>query len=184
MSIHNQNESHLGEEDILQAVIDETDLSMLQQQHLQECSHCRSQKERFENELTRLGKLAEHYAPKPQRRVTVPEQKVRTPFFNRRFVFSAAAVATVIIALSTTFLIRSQQQNQARIGNLAQNMVEAERLMMEIDVLVENALPQVYLDIVGETNLNVDQDFLDFLIPTSDDTPRISALAKKGLKLC
>ena len=182
MSIHNHNEPHLEENDILQAVIDDTDLSMLHQQHLQECFQCRSQKERLENELTRLGQLAEHYAPEPQRRVRVPEQKVRAPFFNRGFAFSAAAVAAVIIVVWATFLIRSQQQGS--IGNLAQNMVEAERLMLEIDALVDNALPQVYLDIVGETNLNLDQDFLDFLIPTSDDTPRVSALAKKGPKLC
>ena len=129
-----------------------------------------------------LGQLAEHYAPELQRRVTVAEQKVRAPFFNKGFAFSAAAVAAVIIVVWATFLIRSQQQGS--IGNLAQNMVEAERLMTEIDVLVENALPQVYLDIVGETNLNLDQDFLDFLIPTSDDAPRVSALAKKGSKLC
>lgn len=182
MSIHNHNEPHLGENDILQAVIDDTDLSMLLQQHLLQCSRCRSQKERLENELARLGQLAEHYAPEPQRRVTVAEQKVRTPFFNRGFAFSAAAVAAVIIVVWATFLIRSQQQGS--VGNLAQNMVEAERLMMEIDVLVENALPQVYLDIIGETNLNLDQDFLDFLIPTTDDANRISALAKKGPKLC
>ena len=60
MSIHNHNEPHLGENDILQAVIDDTDLSMLLQQHLLECSRCRSQKERLENELARLGQLAEH----------------------------------------------------------------------------------------------------------------------------
>ena len=182
MSIQNHNDPHMGENDILQAVIDDKDLSMQQQQHLQECSQCRSQKERLENELARLGQLAEHYAPEPQRRIRVVEQKVRAPFFNRGFAFSAAAVAAVIIVVWATFLIRNQQQGS--IGNLAQNMVEAERLMMEIDVLVENALPQVYLDIVGETNLNLDQDFLDFLIPASDDPTRISALAKKGSKLC
>ena len=184
MSIHKHIEPHLGENDILQAVIDDTDLSRLQQQHLQECAQCRSQKQRLANELTRLGQLAEHYAPELQRRVTMAEQKVRAPFFNKGFAFSAAAVAAVIIVVWSTFLIRSQQQEQGRIGNLAQNMVEAERLMLEIDALVDNALPQVYLDIVGETNLNLDQDFLDFLIPTSDDTPRVSALAKKGPKLC
>ena len=182
MSTHNHDESHLGEKDILQAVIDDTDLSRRQQQHLRDCFQCRSQKEQLENELTRLGQMAEHYAPEPQRRITVPQQKVRTPFFNRGFAFGAAAAAAVVIVVWATFLIRSQQQGS--IGNLAQNMVEAERLMTEIDVLVENALPQVYLDIVGETNLNLDQDFLDFLIPTSDDDRQISAFGKKGSKLC
>ena len=182
MSIHNPNEPHLVEDNILQAVIDDTDLSPLQQQHLAECSRCRSRKERLENELTQLGQLAERYAPEPLRRVTLADDKVRSPFLNRRFAFSAAAVAAVIIVVWATFLIRSQQQGS--IGNLAQNMVEAERLMTEINVLVENALPQVYLDIVGETNLNLNEDFMDFLIPTTDDAPRISALAKKGSILC
>jgi ribosomal protein S2 len=45
-------------------------------------------------------------------------------------------------------------------------------------------LPPVYLDIVGETNLNTDKDFFDFLIPTDEDATRISALAKKGSISC
>jgi hypothetical protein len=174
----------LGENDILQAVIDETDLSMRQQQHLQKCIHCRSKKKQLENELARLGQLAGHYAPEPQRRVTVPEQKVRAPFFNRGFAFSAAAVAAVIIVVWTTFLIRDQQQGQGRIGNLAQDMVEAERLMTQVNNLVENALPAVYLDIVGDTSLSLDEDFMDFLIPLDEGAAQISALAKKGPELC
>ena len=182
MSIYNPNEPHLAEEDMLQAVIDDTDLSTLQQQHLAECPRCRSHRERLENELTHLGQMAERYAPEPLRRITVAHDKVRAPFSIRGFAFSAAAVAAVIIVVWATFLVRSQQQG--RIGNLAQNMVEAERLMTEINVLVENALPQVYLDIVGDTNLNLDEDFIDFLIPTNEDTPKISVLAKKGSLLC
>ena len=182
MSTHNPNEPHLGEDDILQAVVDDTDLSTLQQQHLAECSRCRSHRERLENELTHLGQAAERYAPEPLRRITVAHDKVRSPFSIRGFAFSAAAVAAAIIVVWATFLIRSQQQG--RNGNLAQNMVEAERLMTEINVLVENALPQVYLDIVGDTSLNLDEDFIDFLIPTNEDAPRISALAKKGSILC
>jgi hypothetical protein len=182
VSIHNPNEPHLGEDEMLQAVIDDTDLPALQQQHLAECSQCRSHRERLENELAHLGQMAERYAPEPLRRITVAHDKVRSPFSIRGFVFSAAAVAAVIIVVWATFLIRSQQES--RVGNLAQNMVEAERLMTEINVLVENALPQVYLDITADTNLNLDEEFIDFLIPTNEDDPRISALAKKGSILC
>ena len=182
MSILNPNESHLGEDDMLQAVIDGTDLSKVQQQHLAECSQCRSHRERLENELAHLGQMAERYAPEPLRRITVEHDKVQSPFSIRGFAFSAAAVAAVIIVLWAAFLIRNQQQGH--IGNLAQNMVEAERLMTEIDVLVENALPQIYLDIVADTDLSLDEDFIDFLIPTSEDDPRISAFAKKGSILC
>jgi len=182
VNIQNHNERHLAEKDILQAVVDNTDLSGPAQQHLAECHHCRSRKQRIEHELTQLRQMAERYVPEPQRRITMAEQKVRSPFLKWGFAFGAAAVAAVILVVLGTFLIRDQQRGA--VGNLAENMVEAERLMTEIDVLVENALPQVYLDIVGETDLKMDKDFIDFLIPTTDEPPRISALAKKGLILC
>ena len=182
MTTHSTDGRHLEEDHILQAVIDDTDLSKLQQQHLAECSRCQSDRERLENELTHLGQMAERYAPEPLRRIIVADENVRSSFSIRGVAFSAAAVAAVIIVVWAGFLIRSQQPG--RIGNLAQDMVEAERLMTEINVLVENALPQVYLDIVGETDLNLDDDFIDFLIPTNEGTARISALAKKGSRLC
>jgi predicted anti-sigma-YlaC factor YlaD len=182
VSIHNHSEPHLEEDDILQAVIDDTDLSVLQQQHLVECSQCRTRKERLEQELARMGQLAERYAPKLQRRIIVAQPKVRSPLLNWKIAFSAAAVAAVILIVWGTVLIQNQQQGS--IGNLAQDMVEAERLMTQINILVENALPQVYLDIVGETSLSLDEDFMDFLIPTNEGAARISTLAKKGSILC
>ncbi len=182
MSIHNPDAIHLAEDDILQAVIDDADLSALQKQHLAECFRCRSNKERLESELTNLGQLAERYAPEPLRRVSLAKDKIWSPFLIRRFAFGAAAAAAAIIVVWAAFLIKGPPPGS--VGNLAQNMVEAERLMTEINVLVENALPQVYLDIVGETNTNLDEDFIDFLIPTKGGAPRISALAKKGSLSC
>lgn len=181
MSIHNPEVFHLNEDDILQAVIAEADLSELQQQHLSECSRCRTNKERLENELANLGRLAERYSPEPLRRVTLEDNKIRSSFLFRGFAAGLAAAA-VIIVVWAIFLIRGQQPGN--VGNLAQNMVEAEKLMTEVNVLVQNALPPVYLDIVGETDFNMDEDFIDFLIPTNGDAPRISALAKKGSILC
>ena len=182
MSTHHLNEPHLGEDDILRAVIDETDLSTIQRQHLANCSQCRSHRESLESELTHLGQLAERYAPEPLRRIKVAHDKVRLPFSIRGFVFSAAAVVAIIIVVWATLLIRNQQQGPVR--NLAQNMVEAERLMTEINVLVENALPPVYLDIVGDTNLKTDEDFIDFIVPINEDAAKISVLAKKGSISC
>ena len=182
MSTHNSDAFHLNEETILQAVIDEADLSDPQQQHLAGCPQCRANKERLENELTHLGQLAERYAPEPLRRITLEEDKIRRPFLIRRFAFGVAAAATVIIVVWAAFLIRNPQPGN--VGNVAQNMIEAERLMSEIDVLVENALPQVYLDIVGETHSSLDDDFIDFLIPTGGGASQISALAKKGSISC
>lgn len=183
---HEPSGAHLAEKDILQAVIDDTDLSDLQRTHLARCPQCQSEKERLGQELARLGQLARRYSPAPQKRITVVEGQGRLSFLSRGFgwgfAVSAAVAAAALLVMLGSFFIRGQQQ--ANIGNLAQNMVEAERLMAEVDVLVENALPPVYLEIVGETDLSVDEDFFDFLIPTTDGAPRISAFAEKGSVLC
>jgi predicted anti-sigma-YlaC factor YlaD len=182
VSIHNHSESHLEEDDILQAVVDETDLSVLQQQHLAQCLQCRTHKEQLEQELAHLGQLAERYAPRPQKRIIVADQKVHLPLLNWRIVFSAAAVAAVILIVWGTSLI--QNQRTGSIGNSAQDMVEAEKLMTQVNVLVENALPPIYLDIVGETGSNLDEDFMHFLIPGDDGADRISTSTMKGSILC
>jgi hypothetical protein len=182
--VSNQNSiaSHLGENDILRAVIDDTDLSQSMKQHLDECSHCRLQIEHLQQELARLGRLTKRYAPEPRRRVSVATDRRRWLFLNWKFAFGAAAVAAAVIVVWATVLIHSQQP--ANVGILGQNMVEAERLMTEVDGLVENALPPVYLKIVGETDLNPDEEFLEFLIPDPENAPRISALTMKGPARC
>jgi predicted anti-sigma-YlaC factor YlaD len=174
----NPNAPHLTENDILQAVIDDTDLSDGQKVHLAQCAPCRSLKNQLEQELARLAQLAKRYSPTPQRHITVVERQDRSPFFNWRFAFSAAAIVAVILVVLGISLIRSQQHRS--IGNLAQNMVEAEKLMTEVNALVESALPPVYLDIIGETDLSTDEDFIDFLIPNTASVPRTSAWAEKG----
>ena len=174
------NGPHLAENEILRAVIDDSDLSDLQREHLTRCVHCRSSKAQLEAQLARLGQLARRYSPAPQRRITVVDRKDRSPFFSRGFAFGAAAVAAAILVILGTFLIQNQQQ--ANIGNSAQNMIEAQRLMTEVNALADNALPPVYLAIVGDTDISVDEDFFDFLIPSTDSAPQSSAWAEKGTK--
>jgi len=108
VSIHNQSKPHLEEDDILQAVIDDKDLSALQQQHLGECAQCRQRKAQLEQELARLGQLAERYAPKPQKRIVLAEQKIRSPLLNWRIAFSAAAVVAVVLVVWGTGLIQEK----------------------------------------------------------------------------
>jgi len=64
VTTHNTNEPHLAEDDMLKAVIDDTDLSPLQQQHLAQCSRCQSRQGAPRKlNSTHLGQLAERYGP-------------------------------------------------------------------------------------------------------------------------
>ena len=67
-------EIHLNEDQLIRFVVDENDLTGTERDHLSTCPVCRGEKERFEQELTSLGRLAKSFAP-------LPKQKIR-PFFQ------------------------------------------------------------------------------------------------------
>jgi len=51
-------------------------------------------------------------------------------------------------------------------------------------MLAENALPQEYMDITGETDDETDEEFMEFLAPTMEDDYWSLDSGKKGGKLC
>jgi len=49
-------------------------------------------------------------------------------------------------------------------------MMDDERLMTEVGLMVEQALPRIYLDISGESGIDIDEEFMQFLIPLSENS--------------
>jgi len=71
---------------------------------------------------------------------------------------------------------------EGRMDILIQEMQEDERFMSEVDILVENALSPVYLDISGAAEEELDEGFLQFIIPNIDNKTEAYHLRKKGGK--
>ena len=121
--------------------------------------------------MTKLSQQVERFAPKPQRRILLPVQKTKNPFRNlldwRNLVAAAATVTAVFILVWGTNMVRNPSVPGAEI--LAAEMEEAERLMTEVNTLVDNALPAFYLVISGEKNAAYEEEFFQFLIPTIED---------------
>jgi len=88
----------------------------------------------------------------------------------------------VFILVWGTNLVRNLSESGAE--NLRAEMVEAERLMTEVNTLVDNALPSFYLVISGENNADYDDDFYQFLIPSVEDKALSSDQGMKGTPLC
>jgi hypothetical protein len=165
------NMQHLDEEQLVQAVVDATDLPHSVQAHLAKCGQCLAGKNSFEFEMTKLSQQVERFAPKPQRRILLPVQKTKNPLRNlldwRNLVAAAATVTAVFILVWGTNMVRNPSVPGAEI--LAAEMEEAERLMTEVNTLVDNALPAFYLVISGEKNAAYEEEFFQFLIPTIED---------------
>jgi hypothetical protein len=162
---------HLDDEQLIQSVVDASDLPGSVQAHLAECGQCLAGKNSFELEMTTLSQKAEQFAPQPQRRIMLPAQKSKNPFRNlldwHNLVAAAATVAAVFILVWGTNLVRNL--SEPGIENLTADMVESERLMTEVKTLVDNALPPFYLVLSGENNAGYDDDFYQFLIPTIEE---------------
>ncbi len=155
------NKSHLNKEEIIRAVVDENDLSDTLREHLSSCDLCRSEKERFENQLSRIGSLAKRLSPSPGPGIILPEQKER---WHWRSLVAACMTAVIIMAVAW-WKIPVTTSPDGINDELSLEIVKDEQLINEISWLEEHALPQVYFDISGESDLNISEEFMEFLIP-------------------
>jgi hypothetical protein len=179
-------DAHLHEDQIIRAVVDEADLAPQEEGHLSACPACRAEKERLEKGLERLGDMAKEFAPSPGRTVSLPVEEARGSLlvsWGVRPAFAMALSAVVIAWVLWAALLRlPPEDRQDRFGR---EMADAELLMSEVDALVENALPDLYLDISGESEEDSDEDVFELIVPSINHSSQTQYLRKKGGKsLC
>ena len=164
-------EKHVSERQLLQAVVDAADLNVVARKHLSVCEDCRRQKERLEKELAVLGKAARRSAPPLRKRVTLPESESRRgpalPWWRTAAVGIAAAASLVAAVFWYTGAGPADPATGKSIA--AWDTLDDERFMAEVQLLTENILPQVYLDIAGESDPGMDEAFIQFVVPSVED---------------
>jgi hypothetical protein len=158
-----RNDLHLDEEQLLCAIVEESDLLPWARDHLSSCLSCRAEKERIEGSLARMSRKAERFAPLPTRKVVVPPEPVGgRPWLwlqDWKWTFTAGVTAAmaVVVTLGSLMFTVKQDRNAA---NLYREMLDDERLITEVGRLEENALPSFYLEISeGAADQDLDEDF-------------------------
>lgn len=180
-----QKNLHLEEDQLLKAAVDETDLSQSQRDHLLVCRQCREGREKIEKDLAQLGQMAERFSPSSKRKFSLPPEKPQRSFlwsWQWRTALGAAVAAIIIgvVGIQTLF----ENTPGIRENTYTQEMLEAEEFMTEVSILAENALPQEYLDITGETDEEPDEGFMEFMTPMIEDESLSYDSGKKGGELC
>lgn len=180
------NGLHLNDDQLVWAVVDEAELPLPMREHLSTCPVCRANKAQTAKNLSRLGQMAEHFAPLPAQPISLaveePRSTTRWSWGWRTFVGAAAAAALVLAVLWRTPV---PPDPSGRNGNmLAVEMQETEAFMTEIAMLVDNALPAVYLDISPESITGVDEESTDFVVPSTEDKPLTDNTRKRGVSSC
>lgn len=163
---------HLTEDQLIQATVDPADLPDAARQHLEACPECRLEKERFERQLERLGELAKAYTPEPTGMIRVPLQETSPRSVPGRWWWSQAVVVGMAAAAVLVAVLWWRQPVEEpprfELAQLTQEMQEDALLMAEVEELVDNPMPDSFLDFSGESAEPLTDEFMDFMVSPYD----------------
>ena len=162
------SDRHLSDDELALAVVDEEDLSVAFRNHLAACKMCRVRKEALEGDLARLGRLARELVPPPQRKVVLVEGKRQRPWSRRLGLKLAGAVAAAALVLGLLLLRPGTTPDISTVPQDPMASGAASQLMLEVEALTENPLSTFHGFVIGESSSDLDDEFLDFLIPSSE----------------
>ncbi len=167
--MNNEKKRHLDENQIIRALVDASKLSSSMRKHLEYCDQCSCRIAGLEKKLAQLGRVAEQFAPLPHEGLNF--SKLAKPKPARWLGNWRPALGTAIaLAAFIIFIWWSGQEREAFKTNggaklVADDVKGSESLMTAIGIISENALPQAYLDIAGETESEMYEDFINFIVP-------------------
>ena len=179
---------HLNDDQIIRAVVDESELSVSVRQHLANCNQCRAQKAHLEQSLARLGHTARQFAPLPPKglklRSSETSHAIRWSWNWKIALGTTVATAALFIFLWWASQARQMFEPPSQENVIADDVKASESLMTEVGILSENALPPEYMDITAEMESEINEEFMNFIAPLIEDDSLTLILGKKGVRLC
>jgi hypothetical protein len=173
--MQNRAQDHLNSDQLLQAVVSESDLPRHLRAHLRQCSACRQEVDRLSARFSAIGKMAREISPDALGRVRLPERRRRFFLGRRVGLRPALGMAVALVLLMMIVLYRPLGHRSTPIPSATAPAVSAEqtlnpeaeaRLFAEIQDLIHNPLPEDYRQLSGEESLfGIDADPTDFIVP-------------------
>ncbi len=179
-------ENHPDEDQLILAIVDEAKLPDSIREHLSLCPRCRAGIKKIEQDLNNLGQTAQQLAPATHRKISLPVEKPSKIYrwlHDWRISFGAIATATVVV-LVIWLSIPKRIIIEDTFDIMTEISWKDDDFMREISTLAENALPQVYLDIIGEYYVGIDDEFIKFVIPDVETNSLSYYQRRKGVKSC
>jgi hypothetical protein len=148
--------SHLDDNQIIEAVINEEGLDGMLRRHLSECSACRAQKEGLQTSLAQFGEISRGHTPLNYRKPKLTDKKAGSMVRAWRIhpaLAVCAALALLVLLLSPLAIERDKLFTKEVVYR---EMLQDQKFMAEIRNLEENPLPGFYVDISGRGAENPD----------------------------
>lgn len=175
-----QTAAHLDYDQLLQAVVDKSDLSKVVQDHLEGCAGCQREVRRLVQRYDRLGQLAKKMAPEPAQAFRVPQQ----PAARARWQFKPALALGMIGILTFVFTVWWPQRIQSPDVPVAEVAVNSatddpvhDPLMDESDDVVADALPVAEVAVNSTTDDLVHDPLMDEIDDLVTDALPVAEMA-------
>lgn len=169
--MNSEHSAHIGEQRLLQVVVEDARMTGVEDDHLAQCRQCRSVIADLKTDLKSLRRASEHFTPERTRRVSLPESATPSRFggLPRGWRVTAGAVAT--LCLATVLWWQAGTRPGSVPSEVAQRpaVVTYDPIMLETRMLAENAMPADYQAITESLDGGLDQGFIDFIIPPLDE---------------
>ena len=186
MNLTTPSNKHLDEAQILKAIVDLSDLSNDQQAHLAACPECLAEKARLDRMLLQVGEMAKASVPNGVRRPVLPDRSLsflQKWFLDARPLVRITVPALLVLIIATAALVLKPDQD-THIAVLEKQMIDPEKLLSEMDSLIENPLPQELQTMVSFVEIDPDEDFMETLVPVTENDPLSNIPGKKGENIC
>jgi len=164
-----KKDEHITADELVMALIDKGSLTPEKQSHLAECPVCRAQSARLAGDLSGLGDMAKAMVPPMQTTIMLPEAKALKPArpWGLRLAYGSALAAALVVLMLAVPFFKVTPHNRLEV--LYQNMLSDAKLMIEIDRMVENPMPDAWADSGSDYEADVDDDSINDIVPGGDD---------------
>jgi hypothetical protein len=160
--------AHLSEHEIVVAMVDPADLSPSRQGHLNQCEHCESARRRLERGLVRFGERVDQCTPSALGPATLRDRpsRVHGRGWNWAWKGMSAAVAAALVIMVVNLWSQPPTVGPLSPSAVSQKEpVDTERLVSQVNALVEDPLPAAYVALTGGNGSVLDDEFMNFVVP-------------------
>lgn len=178
---------HLTPDQIIMSIVDEAELLPELRSHLESCSRCTNEKIKIERRLSELSRMAKQMAPEPTRRIRLPETKYRSYFWSGRRFGVALGVAMVFVLILIVVWHPGKYTTRPDLGRdmAVRETKKDDQLLTEIGILVKNALPEAYQNILDSGEPEFEGDFMQYIVPPVENKePRSLSYRERGILKC
>lgn len=159
--------NHLIDDQIIRYLVDPEDLSVDFRFHMESCSHCQAEKNRLERNLFNLGEIAKDFTPELSRRIIFFRGRRKKSHTWNWFRLAIVGMTFTVGVLLAVRLELSHIEQQKRVARLTTEMIKDEHLMAGVEKIDSNDLPQALSEIVGDSEVDLDENLIKMITPES-----------------